>query len=341
MYYSSRRISRARFNHSIIKLQPGGYNENENSEAIAFSTLLTLTVPFLGNAASGGNGAAGGSGQAEATPEEEDILTGLRPVQGPTTTKLGSEGEVNVPGGLLFFNAKDTRTLLERMENITSGDELGLVAPEDLRWIVVFAFDDTGYVEDKGDAADIDADALLKSFRKGAAPANKEKAARGWATSEVVGWSIPPHYNKETKNLEWALRFKSEGREYDNYSVRVLDRGGVMKVIFAGDTEGYAESLQEARTVIAGYSFVPGKTHAEWRQGDKIAGYGLAALIAGGTVVAVAKSGVLGKFTKPIGIAVVATLAAIANIFRRKKKGNTSNDDSDDNDEPQSPNTKE
>ena len=307
--------------------------------AMAFSALLVLTVPFLGNAASGGSGSGQGAAGASGAPaqpeaEEEDILAGLKPVQGPTHAKLGSEGAVDVPAGLVFFNAKDTRTLLERMENITSGDELGLVAPEDLRWIAVFAFDDTGYVEDTGDAADIDAGELLKSFRKGAAEANKQKAAKGWATSEVVGWSIPPHYNKDTKNLEWALRFKSQGHEYDNYSVRILGRRGVMKVIFAGDREGYDESLKEARTVIAGYSFVPGKTHAEWRQGDKVAGYGLAALIAGGTVAAVAKSGLLGKFIKPIGIGVIAALAAIANIFRRKKKN--ANDDDDDDDDGES-----
>ena len=97
-----------------------------------------------------------------------------------------------------------------------------------------------------------------------------------------------------------ALRFKTSGEEYENYSVRILGRDGVMKVIFAGDTEGYDKSLQEARTMLAGYSFTSGKTHAEWRQGEKVAGYGLAALIAGGAVAAAAKSGFLGKFAKPL-----------------------------------------
>jgi uncharacterized membrane-anchored protein len=293
---------------------------------IRMALLLMLLAPCFGNAAQGRNesesAAPGAAARAdEAVQTEEDILAGLKPHQGPGVVSLGSQGEVKIPDGFLFFNAKDTRTLLDRMENLTSGDELGLVTPHDLSWIAVFAFDSSGYVEDTGESADIDADELLQSFREGAKEANKEKAARGWAPSEVVGWGIPPHYNTASKNLEWSLRFRSEGKEYDNYSVRILGRDGVMKVIFAGDAESYAQSLQQARNIIADYSFVSGKTHAEWKQGDKIAGYGLAALIAGGTAAAVAKSGLLGKFFKPIALAVAAALAALLKIFRRKKKG--------------------
>ena len=305
---------------------------------IAFSAMLVLAAPVLGNAAASGGGSgkaapakaapaaepaqADGAGQPQAQ-EEENIFAGLKPVMGPATVKLGTQGQARIPDGLIFLNAKDTRTLLERMENLTSGDELGLVGTPDLKWLAVFAFDKSGYVEDTGDAADIDAKALLQSIKENVAEANKEKAARGWAPSEVVGWAIPPHYNKETKNLEWSVRFKSSGYEYDNYNVRILGREGVMRVIFVGDQDGYAQSLQAARGVMADYSFVSGKTHAEWRQGDKVAGYGLAALVAGGAAAAAAKSGLLGKFIKPIGIAILAGLAAIGKLFRRKKKGDS------------------
>ena len=161
---------------------------------IVLAAALVLAVPCFGNAAaskdasgkpapaasaapasasagsaSGGKGApatadpapSGDKPQAQAGQEEENILRGLKPLTGPVVAKLGTQGEVKIPAGLVFFNAKDTRTLLERMENITNGDELGLVAPADLRWIAVFDFEDTGYVEDTGDAADIDGKALL------------------------------------------------------------------------------------------------------------------------------------------------------------------------------------
>jgi uncharacterized membrane-anchored protein len=286
--------------------------------------LLALPAPLPGHAAEGASAPRSGQGRDGGAKDagEDDILKGLKPLAGPAGVTLGGQGELDVPSGFLFFNDKDTRTLLERMENLTSGNELGLVAPPDLRWICVFVFDDSGYVEDAGDAADIDADALLESFREGVRQANKEKSSRGWASSEVLGWSIPPHYNNATKNLEWSLRFRSAGAEYDNYNVRILGREGVMKVIFAGDAENYETSLRQARGVIAGYAFASGKTHAEWKQGDKIAGYGLAALVAGGAAAAVAKSGLLGKFLKPVGLAALAVLAALGKVFRRKKRTN-------------------
>lgn len=265
-------------------------------------------------------GQANAAGNTAQSQEEGNILTGLSPILGPGLAKLGTEGQVRIPEGVLFFNARDTKILLERMENLTSGDELGLAASQDLRWIAMFAFEDTGYVEDTGDAADIDADKLLKLFHEGSEAANKERAARGWAPSELVGWTIPPHYNQETKNLEWALRFKQAGQSFDNYSVRILGREGVMKVIFGGDNEDFAQSLEEARKVIAGYSFVPGRTHAEWRQGDKIAGYGLAALIAGGTLAAAGKAGLLTKFIKPLAAAALAVFAFMGKLFTGKKK---------------------
>lgn len=316
---------------------------------VALFALFTLAAPFSAHAASSGGGSGKSAPAASSAPAsptggneqpqvgEDNLFTGLRPVKGPVVVKLGAQGQTRIPEGLLFFSAKDTRTLLERLENLTSGDELGLVATPDLSWLAVFTFDASGYVEDTGSAADIDADALLRSIREGVAESNKEKAARGWAPVEVVGWAIPPYYNAETKNLEWSTRFKSGGHKYDNYNVRILGREGVMQVIFVGDEEDYAGSLKAARGVMADYSFITGKSHAEWRQGDKVAGYGLAALIAGGAAAAAAKSGLLGKLIKPLGVAALAVLAGIGKLLtgrKSRKKGDEKFEAPDQEDDP-------
>jgi len=83
--------------------------------------------------------------------------------------------------------------------------------------------------------------------------------------------------------------------------------------------------------IIGGYKFNPGHTYAEWRTGDKMAGYGLTALIAGGAGVAAAKSGLLAKLLKPIValliaakklvVALVVGLGAwIKSLFAKKKR---------------------
>jgi len=45
--------------------------------------------------------------------------------------------------------------------------------------------------------------------------------------------------------------------------------------------------------MIGGFSYSSGYKYAEWRSGDKVAAYGLTALVAGGAGVALVKSGLL------------------------------------------------
>lgn len=252
--------------------------------------------------------------------EEQSILTGLKVIEGPTKVKLGAEGQLEVPAGHVFLGPKDAQTLLKRMENLPAGDELGLIAPDDFEWFAVFSYDPSGHVEDSGDNAKIDATGILKSYKDSMVESNKQKKERGWDTSTVVGWAVEPHYNKATNNLEWAMRFKADadGHEYDNYNLRILGREGIMEVIVAGDSD--EESLKAVRPVLAGYSFVDGRTHAEYRQGDKLAGYGLAAVIGGGVAAAAVKSGFFAKFLKPILIGGAAIVAGLFKFLRRGKK---------------------
>ena len=63
-----------------------------------------------------------------------------------------------------------------------------------------------------------------------------------------------------------------------------------------------------------------GESYAEYRKGDKVAEYGLTALIAGGTLAVAAKTGLLGKLIKPIIIGVVA-LGAVLKKFWGKITG--------------------
>ena len=75
--------------------------------------------------------------------------------------------------------------------------------------------------------------------------------------------------------------------------------------------------------MIGGYTYSPGFKYAEWRSGDKVAAYGLTALVAGGAGVALAKSGLLVKFWKLIVVGVGAGLAALKRMWARiTGKGN-------------------
>jgi uncharacterized membrane-anchored protein len=88
--------------------------------------------------------------------------------------------------------------------------------------------------------------------------------------------------------------------------------------------ETFQKDLAEFRAGDTKLAFDPGSTYGEFRNGDKTAGYGLAALILGGAGAAVVKSGAakgilagLLAFWKIIAAGVVAAFAAAAKFFRR------------------------
>gem|GEM_PF-583560 len=263
----------------------------------------------------------------EAEPQGPQLAWQKGPCAGP----LGSVAAIKVPEGFVFLGANDTKTLMEMLENPVSGAELGTLAPatDDEQWLVIFEYDDTGYVKDD-DKASIDADALLKSIRVGNEAGNEERRKRGWGGLSIVGWEYPPNYDDQTKNLQWAIRGKTDsGEPVVNYNTRLLGRSGVMRVTLVGSPETLGATVPTMKKLLAGFEYIPGNKYGEWQAGDRVAEYGLAALVAGGGMAVAAKTGLLaklfamvakmGKFVVIAVIAVLAGLKAFAGrLFGRK-----------------------
>ena len=249
----------------------------------------------------------------------EDPLASIRWQQGPSEGKLGSRARIQVPEGLVFANAPDTQKLMELMENPVSGTELGLVGAPDLAWFVVFEFEDSGWVDD-ADKDDLDADELLDTLKEGNAAGNEARKERGWATLELLGWAVPPHYDSQTNNLEWATRARSGEHISLNHNSRVLGRRGVMVVTLVCDESQHAELLPQFQSLLGGFDYNPGERYSEYTSGDKVAEYGLTALVAGGAGALAMKSGLLGKLWKPIAVGLVAIGAFFKKLFGQKKK---------------------
>ena len=205
----------------------------------------------------------------------------------------------------------------------TSGNELGLLRPTNHSWSVIFEFDPKGYVKDD-DKNSLDANKILSEIKAANAEANKERVRNGNAPLEVVGWEQPPKYDEATHNLEWCIRGTSEDHAILNYNTRLLGRKGVMEVVLIVDPEKLPETMPAFRNVLANYSFQTGQTYAEYRPGDKVAKYGLAALVVGGAAVGAVKLGLfswlflfLKKGLKFVIIAFVAVVAAIKKFFAK------------------------
>lgn len=243
--------------------------------------------------------------------------------RGPVLGKLGGEATVAVSEGCVFTGSEGTGQYMTLLENPVNGDELGTVlctmgdGPDNEHWFAVFEYDGIGYIKD--DEKDkLDADALLKRLKEGNEAGNEERKKRGWTPIDLVGWAREPYYDPATNNLTWAIRLQSEHGAAINHSVRLLGRAGVMSVDLVVSPEAYAAAVPPFDALIAEHTFVPGKTYAEWKKGDKIAAYGLTALVAGGAGAALASSGYLAKFGKAIVAGLVALGVWLKSLFKKK-----------------------
>ena len=239
-------------------------------------------------------------------------------VRGPSNVDVGERiGELKLGEKLVFANKQDTERILKSMGNPTHGSEVGIVTSsvDGENWFVLFEWRPVGFVKDD-ERNEIDADALLASIQKGTEAANEERKKQGAPGLHVTGWELPPRYDAATHNLTWAIRGRSDdGVEVVNYNVRVLGREGVMSMTLVDDPAAIAVAKSKIDGVIQNFSFKRGKTYAEWVPGDKVAAYGLTALVAAGAGAAAVKTGLfatLGAMLMKGGKAVLVALAALA-----------------------------
>jgi uncharacterized membrane-anchored protein len=254
---------------------------------------------------------------AAALKSHEDFMSSLSwKTEG--SGSLGSRADLVIPEGYRFLGSGDSSKLMEYYGNLSNGAELGFISPDHMEWFAVFEFDDVGYVKD--DEKDkLDADEILDQLKEGQKAANEELSRLGHSTLNVLGWHTPPFYNKETNNLEWAIRLSSsDGSEILNYKTKLLGRRGVMDVVLVCSEEQLASVIPEYQGLLNGFAYKKEDNYASFTDGDKIAEYGLVGLIAGGGLLVAAKSGLLAKLWKPIAFGLVAIGVFIKRIFRGK-----------------------
>lgn len=267
---------------------------------------------------------------AAAEEEEEGNFLDQLPWIREGTAPVGDRAKLDVPEGFRFGESETAQTLLRAMGNMPDGSELALVGPDDLDWFVIYEFSDIGYVEDE-DSDDIEPDELLSQLREGTVGENEARAEAGLPTVEILGWAIPPRYDEKSNVLEWATRLRfvepdGEVSESVNFKTKVLGRKGVMDVVVVCGVDELEVALPAYRDLMTGFQFVEGERYDQFQAGDKIAEYGLAALVVGGATAVAAKAGLfalllglLKKGGKLIAVGVAGIGAFFAKMFGRKK----------------------
>ena len=268
-----------------------------------------------------GQDLAAADAQQAAADGFAQMLRALNWQKGPTTVTVAGNSRLVVPEGFLFLDAAGTRRFNELNQNLAGNTEV-MITPSDLRWSAFLDFSGDGYVKDD---EKIDAPALLKTMKENSVAANEERKRRGWPSLTVVDWAKPPAYNQGTRRLEWATVIESEGHRNANFFTKILGRRGHTSVILVAGTDSLGLAESELNSVLDGYSFNAGDTYAEWKPGDKVAEYGLAALVLGGAAAIATKKGFwaiaasfLAATWKFIAAAVIGLGAWFKSLFKKK-----------------------
>jgi uncharacterized membrane-anchored protein len=209
--------------------------------------------------------------------------------------------------------------VLELWQNPTNGRSWGSSRARISRSPFLFEFSDIGYVKD-AEKEKLDANSILSDIKEGNDASNEARKERGWPPIRIIGWHTAPFYNKETNNLEWCIQGESEGHPNINYNTRILGRQGVMSANLMVDPDKLTEALPVVKKLLGGYTFVEGKKYSQYVSGDKIAKYGLSALVVGGAVGIAAKTGILAKLGVFIAKAFKLVIVGILGLFAAIKK---------------------
>ncbi len=261
------------------------------------------------------------------------------------------QGEINLRGGLAkltvpddfkFLDAQDAETVLVKLWGNPPSEKkpLGLLIPTGLTplstncWVVTIDYSEDGYVKDD-DAGKINYDDLLKQMQKAVAENNKERQEQGYPTAQLLGWAAPPRYDAASHKLYWAKRFKFAGEQSEtlNYNIRMLGRKGVLELNAVAAMDQLPEIVAQTPNILGMVDFKEGNRYADFDpKVDKVAKYGLTALVAGGALAAAAKLG----FLKLLWVGILAAkkfvilgIAALVAFFRKLFKRGTNSSGGD------------
>ena len=277
------------------------------------------------------------SDEQQLTPEQEQYIVEARNLwnsldrqQGVITLPNGV-ATLTVPESFYYLSPDDAETVLVKVWDNPPGagqDSLGMLFPSESTpfdedsWAVTVEYEEDGYVSDEN-ADELDYDELLSQMKDSTSESSKQRIEQGYEPIELIGWASKPFYDKESHKLHWAkeIKFGAQATNTLNYKIRVLGRKGVLVLNFIAGMDQKEVVDSNLETVLALAEFNQGSRYRDFDPSiDKVAVYGIGALVAGNIIV---KTGLLAAaliFLKKFGVLVVIGIGAlIKKSFRSKK----------------------
>ena len=260
--------------------------------------------------------------------EQDAAFKAAKAVQkvGPVDITLRDQAHLHLPAGYVWVPTPAAAQLMRSMGNRTDDTFVGAIFPaDDADWMAVVKFVKEGYIKDD-DAKDWNADDLLKSLKEGTEAANEERAKRGIPSIEVTGWAQKPQYDAASHRLVWSAlsqrKGSTDGNQGVNYNTYALGREGYLSLNLITNAKDLDKYKPDASKLLGAIQYDDGKKYADFNSStDKVAAYGLAALVAGAAVKKLGLFAIiaafLAKFAKLAVVAGGAALWGIAKLFKR------------------------
>jgi uncharacterized membrane-anchored protein len=229
-----------------------------------------------------------------------------------------------------YLSPQDAEKVLVAWGNPPGFVGEGAIIPSDVDpftqegWAVFLSYEEEGHIDDS-DAAEIDYKELMEEMQKNTEDSNPARKDAGYPPIHLVGWAEPPRYDNVSKRMYWAKEIRGDsGPHALNYDVRVLGREGVLSMEAVAGMAQFGQIKTSMQPLIGIAEFNEGYRYAEFNpKTDKLAEYGLGALIAG---AAATKLGLFAKlwvfilaFKKFIFIGLAALGGALFKMFGKKK----------------------
>lgn len=233
-----------------------------------------------------------------------------------------SNGTFSVPSGAKMVVGAEAQRADELVNGTTAADSEGFVRMS--HRTLYLSYSDSGYVT-ADDWKDVNSDELLKSFTQVTEQNNEARVRSGISPLYTDGWIQRPTFDATRKSVRWIVGLHNASGKFVNAVALQLGRRGYERFTLAStgaDPKGDAAIL--ARSV-NDYQFNPGFRFSDYVQGDKLAGYGIAALVgtaAGATIAKTVGFGAILLLIKKFFFIILAFGAGLVVWLKRLFTGN-------------------
>lgn len=278
------------------------------SRILTVSVVLLLAIPGIARA-------------ADATQEDSPTVKEIKAMHWMRSGDLHfdrSHSTLSLPAGFAGVAGGDAVRFDELINGSKDEKTEGILLSKNDD-TVFFQFIESGYVT-IDDWESLDPTAMINSIRENTEESNAVRRQHGLKPLHVKGWLHPPSFDRPTKTVFWAISIdRDNGSALVNSVALRLGRTGYEKIIWAAEPEAFTAAGGTLDPMLRAHSYDAGQRYEDHAAGDKLAGYGVAALVgavAGAKLAKVAAAGGALLLFKKFWFLVLAPIA----LFYRKIK---------------------